>query len=658
METTAAAKEINNRKERRQSSTRLGMSHSFAFLGASFVVGIVLQHIFESQKLGIQRTAVALVLVGVVAFIGTIAAGFKKNWHRLLTSNSFSVPLLVDITVLSVVGTLILQKQTPAVIADTYGPFANPITRLFLDDVFHSFGFSILLSLGAGAIILVTLRKRKLTGRYVGALGAHIGLLLILLGVAVGNILSVRGHLKMNTGQTSDHFTVTSSSGREKPYPLGFSVRLDDFNLLQYEPEYRLMVFDVAEKEQVRLASFDPVDDESLAGMREYNVKLIDYWPDYVVRTHVSPLPSKPDANVIAALGLAPEKMPIQWIFDEGRPKGGRGQIGDQRVVFFWDEKRAESYLESITGTGNTPHIIIASGEPLNVEVGRQYPIPNTDHKFEILRAFVDFTMESQSGGARNRSDSPNNPAIEVSIRDSADNPIGNIWLFAKFPDFKHQSTNSPVGKLRYQYKGSEDTVHANAIAVGETGQLWHLDRDVKVQSKTWLKTGGMTQLGSKAFKVHALHRAVIRSSEEASASSRADNPVAKIWVSGEREPRLVRPRQPIQLHGRNVLVLGPKGDNVRDYVSTLSVLESDRVVTTKKIEVNYPLEHNGFVFFQNDYRPDDPTFSGFQVVKDPGLWIVYLGLLTNFCGIFCVIFLPTFLKRNKRRIATDGDDA
>ncbi len=97
-------------------------------------------------------------------------------------------------------------------------------------------------------------------------------------------------------------------------------------------------------------------------------------------------------------------------------------------------------------------------------------------------------------------------------------------------------------------------------------------------------------------------------------------------------------------------------GDNVRDYLSTVSVLETGRPVLTKKIEVNDPLEYRGYAFYQSDYRPEDPTFSGFQVVRDPGLWIVYLGFFVNVLGVFFALFSPRVFGRKKAAGKTNGE--
>ncbi|MCI0513289.1 cytochrome c biogenesis protein ResB [candidate division KSB1 bacterium] len=44
------------------------------------------------------------------------------------------------------------------------------------------------------------------------------------------------------------------------------------------------------------------------------------------------------------------------------------------------------------------------------------------------------------------------------------------------------------------------------------------------------------------------------------------------------------------------------KGE-IRDYLSTLTVLENGQAVKQKMVEVNYPLRHKGFTFYQSSYR-------------------------------------------------------
>jgi hypothetical protein len=612
-------------------SKRKGMFPAFALLGAAFLLGIVLQHIFTAVELLEEgRVRVYSVSLGLLAFIWMVVAGWNRKLRRFFTSNRFAVPVVITLTFFSIVGTLVLQGESGKVLQAAYGSALGFFRALFLDDIFHSFGFAVLMGLGAGGLALVVSRKRKLTARYIGSLGAHIGLLLVLAGAALGSVWGVKGRLNMHKGQSSDRFFVQRADGRVSELPLGFTLRLDDFRLLHYEPEYRLMVFAVDGKKEKRIASVDPVQ-KDIKELRKYGVELLDYWPDHERETIVEPVTGEAAKapGTVAALKLEGQA----WIFDPGGPDGGR--LKNPPIAFFWDAARAEKFVSSLGATAS-PHVIVIGDEKIAVEVGRSYPIPGADHSIKVLRAFTDFVMDSATRQPANRSAKPNNPAVEVVVLDAAEKQLSRSWLFSKHPDFHHGASDAPTAKLRYLYLGGSRSRDLQAVAVGESAELWLLEKGA-------VKSKGKIEAGAK------LHPSVRRSYKDISRSDRASNPVVRVRVKQAAEPLFLRPKQPIGLSEGLVLVLAHKGgETVRDYLSVLSVLEEGQLVQTKTIEVNDPLEYRGYAIYQADYRPEDPTFSGFQIVRDPGLWIVYLGFLVNFLGVTWAVFGPPVVKRRK----------
>jgi len=612
-----------------------GMFPAFMLLTGLFLLAVALQHVGRVAGIvGDNNAALVSVVVGIFSFLAVIATAFSRKLRRFFTSNRFAVPVLLAVTFLSILGTLILQSQPQKVLVAAYGPVLKIIQAFFLDDIFHSFGFSVLLGLGSGGLMLIMVRKRRLTARYLGCLGAHGGILLILLGAAVGTAWGVKGRLNLHEGETSERFFVPQADGRVTSRPLGFGLRLDDFELLSYEPEYRLMVFEASGDRERRLVSVDPAAGDTGA-LGDYGIELLDYWPDHVREAIIEPVKDtdRPGEGTVAALGFED----ADWVFDEGPKRSGK-------LVFFWDRARAEKFIESLASPA-AAHVIVAGDRKIAVEVGKSYPIPGSDLSLEVLQAYHDFVLDSATRKPQNRSDQPNNPAVEIKIMDSAGNQVARTFLFAKFPDFAHGGSEALKVRLRYIY--SAGAGQPEAVAVGESAQLWLIEKGA-VKSKAKIIAGETLRIGESALTVSALYPAVKRSYRDFSRSKRADNPVARVKVK-EAGARFLKPRQPLRLGGGRVLVLAHKeGETVRDYLSTLSVLESGRVVKTETIEVNYPLEHNGFVVYQADYRPDDPTFSGFQVVGDPGLWFVYLGLLLNALGIVCAVFGPPIMRRRK----------
>jgi cytochrome c biogenesis protein len=73
-----------------------------------------------------------------------------------------------------------------------------------------------------------------------------------------------------------------------------------------------------------------------------------------------------------------------------------------------------------------------------------------------------------------------------------------------------------------------------------------------------------------------------------------------------------------------------------------VSILENDEVVRQGIIEVNTPLVHRGVAIYQTAYSRDDSGFwtCGFQLSKDPGEPLVWLGSVVLTLAILLVFFV------------------
>lgn len=78
----------------------------------------------------------------------------------------------------------------------------------------------------------------------------------------------------------------------------------------------------------------------------------------------------------------------------------------------------------------------------------------------------------------------------------------------------------------------------------------------------------------------------------------------------------------------------------IKDFKSTLQVIDGGQVVKTATIEVNAPLRYGGYTFYQSGYNPADPTWTSLQVVRDPGVYVVYAGFLVLIVGLFVVFYV------------------
>jgi cytochrome c biogenesis protein ResB len=73
---------------------------------------------------------------------------------------------------------------------------------------------------------------------------------------------------------------------------------------------------------------------------------------------------------------------------------------------------------------------------------------------------------------------------------------------------------------------------------------------------------------------------------------------------------------------------------------STLQILDGERTVKEAVIEVNRPLSHDGYTFFQSSCDRERAQWSGIQVVRDPGVSLVYAGYALLVLGLILVLFI------------------
>ena len=77
------------------------------------------------------------------------------------------------------------------------------------------------------------------------------------------------------------------------------------------------------------------------------------------------------------------------------------------------------------------------------------------------------------------------------------------------------------------------------------------------------------------------------------------------------------------------------EGQVVRDYFSDVAVIDGDREVLTKTIEVNGPLYYGGYHFYQHSYGDLGKEYTVLSVTSDSGLLAVYVGYGLLCGGIF-----------------------
>jgi ResB-like family len=84
-------------------------------------------------------------------------------------------------------------------------------------------------------------------------------------------------------------------------------------------------------------------------------------------------------------------------------------------------------------------------------EIGAESEISETGYKLKVLCYLPDFVMDTATKVASSRSSLPNNPAINVELKDKS-GAVNTFWIFANFPDI-HQN---PDAHFRFVYNWVE----------------------------------------------------------------------------------------------------------------------------------------------------------------------------------------------------------
>ncbi|OGP54107.1 MAG: hypothetical protein A2Y65_12875 [Deltaproteobacteria bacterium RBG_13_52_11] len=166
-----------------------------------------------------------------------------KERGAFLYSLRLTIPLLILLAALSVIGTLIPQNATEQEYLHRYSKETYYIFKgLGLLDMYHSWWFIGVLILLAINLIACSLKRlpgvwrhvRTTKGDYarLGTYLTHLSVLLILVGGLIGAVWGFKGYVEIREGETVQ--VALSPNPHEKRQPGGIAVRCDSFRVEFY----------------------------------------------------------------------------------------------------------------------------------------------------------------------------------------------------------------------------------------------------------------------------------------------------------------------------------------------------------------------------------------------------------------------------------------
>ncbi|MGB8930082.1 MAG: cytochrome c biogenesis protein ResB [Anaeromyxobacteraceae bacterium] len=437
--------------------------HTTLLVTAALLVGVVLGAFIPPGPMNlVVATGISMVVVLVVAvFVG-------KRIRETMGAFRFTATLLVALAILAILGTLILQGKPPELYRARYGAVAPLILALRFDDIFHGLPFALLMALFCVAISFSAALRWPLRPKTIGFYLVHLGLLLSLGGAAVASTMAVRGRIDlMAGGDVATHVRATRGGiPTGETYPLGFQLKLDKFDLINYESEFRIGYYEqkMVKDEDGRLVeqwrlktSFEPdTRRHLLPGGDTFQLEAI--YPDFVRAAKAVPSQGGAPALEVTVAGrttwLAPGDEPLL------------GPNGLVAVLFDADPPPAiEGVATSVLISANTKQVVVHRADGESVQ-------PLT----EGLALFGGLVKLGALLPSAERTLSPGtasqqwlNPAVQITVREGARRQ--EKLAFARQPQAVMLARG---GALVFEKRQEEVKSYLSTVTVSSPGETKH----------------------------------------------------------------------------------------------------------------------------------------------------------------------------------------
>jgi hypothetical protein len=554
------------------------------------------------------------------------------------------------------VGTLVLQNKPAEFYQANYGLFSNLLHRLTLDgaaravhraeaaltfalrldDVFHSVWFAGLIGILLAGLLASALRRLPLSLHNLGFFSVHLGICVTLAGAALSSVFAIKGRVDLRVGGDPASTVALTRNGvaTGEQRPLGAQVQLEKFDVDHYREQLRASLYGPS-KDGERMALKASYDNEvgkkhRLPGGASFRIAA--YYPDFVLHERAEP-------SSAGAPALEVREGARHQVLRADKPRFDSAD-GKVAVLFGWQER------PQAPSAGSPHQLRLGDGPATPVHLGET--VKFGDLEVKALRYFPQFTYDMDSKTAISLGDEPKNPALEVEIKGR------KRWLFARMPGFAHGDENANlIYTLSDRLLGTGGRPEASAPDAQTVVLVGGADRSVVVIEKSGERAlplkDGLEVAGVTLSRL--LERAEIVA-EPGTASPEQRHPAALIEVNngGQRAEGLLvaNARDVIELGDGNFLTYETRGDEVKSFRSQIGIA-GEAVRRSAVVAVNEPVEVAGWKLYQVNYDPKDPTYSGLEAVRDPGVGWVFAGFGLIFAGVIHVFYAAPRLKRRAR---------
>ena len=229
--------------------------------------------------------------------------------------------------------------------------------------------------------------------------------------------------------------------------------------------------------------------------------------------------------------------------------------------------------------------------------------------------------------------------------------------------DVKQESENEPpvMEKLPFAIKLTDFRMThyqpTYLYATAKTGETWKIPVEIGSEYDLGPEFGSVTV--NKKFNNFKMTMEEGKTTFVDSTAS-GHNPALEIKV---KNPQGVESSQYIfELHpghpSPNIPLHFSWYRQVSDYISDLEVIDDEKIVKTKSIEVNHPLYYGGYHFYQSSYDSEGGRYTVLSVTSDSGLGVAFGGFFFICAGIIIHLWIKPIIAalKSSRQGVTNGN--
>lgn len=647
------------------------LSFQFIFLAGitSNLAQIVYNLTKNSLGMGWAVTIVVLIFAMYIAFS-------YKQLSTLLFKIPFSIAIVSTLALGTAIGTLVLQNLVKSGYINHYG---ETITELIyycnLNDVFHSWWWNSLVFLLVAALLRITFRK-KIAKKNTGFLMTHLGLIVILTGVWIDFFFGTQGLIDMIVGEKTKHFMVFDRNTNRKigDDSLDFEIQLDRFETEQHEASYKIRVWKRSLAQAEKGAPLQAQQPKQMAALpievgrteklhnSEITYVVKEYYPSFEYKYMKEDPEDNSEDNPVMLGMFFHGKDSSEFQF--GTSEDGMNQFispnNDFVLRFDWKSKDLEDYIKEKKIF--SPHVItiqFENGRALDLVVKAGQEIEITDNiKIKVEESYTHLALKEDKSGLYNASDELVNPALKINLLDKGNK--NDIYLFSNLKDLVNDSTKALYNKLElsltYQY-----TPLDRFYILGSENMIYHFADGDLVSGEEIIsnKRYVLPTHDSMSFKVNYIFgdelnikKVPVKTGDELTDPAALvevtvpglDEPYTQFMTEpkGSKEGLLMIPNSMYFLELRSL-----SDEETKTWKSKLTIIEDGEEVNSKTVEVNDPLIHNGFRFYQTNFDPERPNYSGIGLSYEPGVKIMYSGFFILVIGIYIMFYVQDTKKKN-----------